>query len=78
MLNIKTLQNIMRTDAGVNGDAQRIEQIIWILFLKMYDLYEQNKKYEPNFTSIIPENSRWSKWAKAYEVKDGKNVAKSD
>lgn len=68
----------MRTDAGVNGDAQRIEQIIWILFLKMYDLYEQNKKYEPNFTSIIPENLRWSKWAKAYEIKDGKNVAKSD
>ena len=31
---IKRLQDIMRQDAGVNGDAQRIEQIVWMLFLK--------------------------------------------
>ena len=79
MLNIKTLQNIMRTDAGVNGDAQRIEQIIWILFLKMYDLYERkaqadarlNKK---SYTSIIPADLQWQNWAKAYE----NGVAKSN
>lgn len=34
---IKRIQNIMRSDAGVNGDAQRIEQMVWILFLKVYD-----------------------------------------
>ena len=34
---IKRLQDIMRQDAGVNGDAQRIEQIVWMLFLKLYD-----------------------------------------
>lgn len=37
---IKKLQDIMRNDAGVNGDAQRIEQISWILFLKVYDSRE--------------------------------------
>ena len=33
---IKRLRDIMRNDAGINGDAQRIEQITWILFLKVY------------------------------------------
>ena len=32
---VKRLQDIMRNDAGINGDAQRIEQIVWILFLKV-------------------------------------------
>ena len=35
---IKRLQNIMRSDAGINGDAQRIEQMTWLFFLKVYDL----------------------------------------
>ncbi len=34
---VKRLRDIMRNDAGINGDAQRIEQIAWILFLKVYD-----------------------------------------
>ena len=37
---VKRLRNIMRNDAGINGDAQRIEQIVWILFLKVYDAKE--------------------------------------
>lgn len=79
MLNIKTLQNIMRTDAGVNGDAQRIEQIIWILFLKMYDLYERKAQADArlnrkSYTSIIPADLQWQNWAKAYE----NGVAKSN
>ncbi|MBR5940721.1 MAG: SAM-dependent DNA methyltransferase [Neisseriaceae bacterium] len=82
MLNIKTLQNIMRTDAGVNGDAQRIEQIIWILFLKMYDLYERKAQAEAklsrkSYISIIPESLRWENWAKAYDICDGKPIAKA-
>ena len=40
----KRLQNIMRQDAGVNGDAQRIEQIVWMLFLKLYDAKEMEKQ----------------------------------
>ena len=38
---IKTIQNIMRKDAGVDGDAQRISQITWLLFLKIYDAKEE-------------------------------------
>ena len=34
---VKSIRNIMRNDAGINGDAQRIEQIAWMLFLKIYD-----------------------------------------
>lgn len=34
---VKRLRDIMRNDAGINGDAQRIEQIAWMLFLKVYD-----------------------------------------
>lgn len=37
---VKRLQDIMRNDAGINGDAQRIEQMVWILFLKVYDAKE--------------------------------------
>ena len=38
---VKRLQDIMRNDAGINGDAQRIEQMVWILFLKVYDAKEE-------------------------------------
>ena len=54
----------MRNDAGINGDAQRIEQIAWMLFLKVYDAKEKNWEFEDdNYQSIIPENCRWSAWA---------------
>ncbi len=68
---IKRLQDIMRNDSGVNGDAQRIEQIVWILFLKVYDAREIRwERYERNYESIIPENMRWRAWA--IDKKDGK------
>ena len=54
---IKRIQNIMRSDAGVNGDAQRIEQMVWILFLKVYDAQEEAWELEnDDFGSIIPED----------------------
>lgn len=54
----------MRNDAGINGDAQRIEQIAWMLFLKVYDTKEQDWDIEEdNYVSVIPENCRWSNWA---------------
>lgn len=37
---VKRIRNIMRNDAGINGDAQRIEQLAWMLFLKIYDTKE--------------------------------------
>ena len=42
---VKTLQNIMRKDAGINGDAQRIEQMTWLFFLKIYDAKEQEWEF---------------------------------
>ena len=61
---IKSLRNIMRNDAGVNGDAQRIEQIVWLLFLKVYDAKEADwEMNENNYVSIIPEECRWMNWA---------------
>lgn len=68
---IKRLQDIMRQDAGINGDAQRIEQIVWLLFLKIYDAKESEWEiYEDNYTSIIPYIYRWRNWAP--DNKDGK------
>ena len=54
----------MRMDQGVNGDAQRIEQLVWVLFLKIYDAKESDWEFEEdNYQSIIPENCRWRNWA---------------
>ena len=41
---VKTIQDIMRKDAGVDGDAQRISQLCWMFFLKIID--DQNKELE--------------------------------
>ena len=54
----------MRNDAGINGDAQRIEQIAWMLFLKVYDAKERDWDMdEQEYRSIIPEPCRWDNWA---------------
>jgi len=54
----------MRNDAGINGDAQRIEQITWLLFLKIYDIKEEDWALnEDDYQSIIPEECRWRNWA---------------
>lgn len=67
---VKKLQNIMRQDAGIDGDAQRIAQIVWILFLKVYDAKEELwELHDDNYESIIPEELRWREWA--VDNKDG-------
>lgn len=67
---VKRIRDIMRNDAGINGDAQRIEQIAWILFLKIYDAKEQDWEIEEdNYSSVIPTNCRWQNWA--YDDKSG-------
>lgn len=67
---VKELQDIMRKDPGINGDAQRIEQIAWLLFLKVYDIYESKWDFHiDNWRSIIPDKMRWHEWA--VEKKDG-------
>ena len=61
---IKRLRDIMRNDAGINGDAQRIEQITWMLFLKVYDAKESDwEMNEDDYISIIPNECRWINWA---------------
>ena len=61
---VKRLRDIMRNDAGINGDAQRIEQIAWLLFLKVYDAKEQDWEWaDEGYQSILPESCRWSSWA---------------
>lgn len=61
---VKRIRDIMRNDAGINGDAQRIEQIAWMLFLKIYDAREDDWEIDDdNYQSIIPEECRWRNWA---------------
>jgi type I restriction enzyme M protein len=61
---IKTIQDIMRKDAGVDGDAQRIGQLVWMLFLKIFDDREQEwEVIEDHYRSPIPERLRWRNWA---------------
>ena len=68
---VKKIQNIMRGDSGINGDAQRIEQLTWMLFLKFYDAKEDEWAfYDDDYQSVIPENLRWKNWA--VDEKDGK------
>ncbi len=61
---IKSIQDIMRKDVGVDGDAQRISQMVWMIFLKIYDDREEELELtEPGFHSPIPEKYRWRNWA---------------
>ena len=69
---VKRIRDIMRNDAGINGDAQRIEQIAWMLFLIVYDTKEDDWEFDDDsYESIIPEDCRWRNWA----VDDGKGNA---
>ena len=60
---IKSLEDIMRKDAGLNGDAQYIEQITWLLFLKAFDAKEMEWEFRPDYKGVIPQGYRWRDWA---------------
>ena len=61
---IKSVQDIMRQDAGVDGDAQRIAQLTWLLFLKIFDDQEAELELmRDEYTSPLPERLRWRSWA---------------
>lgn len=61
---VKNIQDMMRQDPGVDGDAQRISQMVWMIFLKVYDAKESYwELYEDDYKSIIPEELRWRNWA---------------
>lgn len=61
---IKSIQDIMRKDAGVDGDAQRISQLVWMLFLKIFDEKENDWEItNEDYKSPIPKDLRWRNWA---------------
>ena len=61
---IKSIQDIMRQDSGVDGDAQRISQLTWLLFLKVFDALEEELELtRDDYKSPLPEALRWRNWA---------------
>jgi type I restriction enzyme M protein len=73
---IKSIQDIMRKDAGVDGDAQRISQLVWMIFLKVFDDHESQKELmEDGYRSPIPSRLRWRNWAKDSEGITGDALA---
>jgi hypothetical protein len=61
---VKTIQDIMRKDAGTYGDAQRLEQLGWMFFLKIFDDREKEMELvRDTYRSPLPKALRWSTWA---------------
>lgn len=61
---VKSIQDIMRKDAGTYGDAQRLEQLGWMFFLKIFDDREQELEItQDDYKSPLPQHLRWSQWA---------------
>lgn len=61
---ISSIRNIMRQDRGISGDAQRLEQLGWMLFLKIMDDKDQELEIiKDNYVSVIPEKFQWRNWA---------------
>ena len=72
---IKVIQDIMRKDVGVDGDAQRISQIVWLLFLKIFDDKEQEWKVTiPGYKSPLQSRFQWSNWAANAEGMTGEEL----
>lgn len=61
---IKSVQDTMRKDAGVDGDAQRISQLVWMVFMKVFDAKEEEwELMRENYRPIVPAGLRWRDWA---------------
>lgn len=60
---IKRLQDVMRKDQGVDGDVQRLNQMVWLIFLKVYDYKEEENELDDDYKPVIPEGYRWRDWA---------------
>lgn len=72
---IKAIQDIMRKDVGVDGDAQRIGQMVWMFFLKILDDREEELELtDDNFKSALPEHLRWRNWAADREGLTGEGL----
>ena len=72
---VKTIQDIMRKDAGTYGDAQRLEQLGWMFFLKIFDDREKEMEIlRSSYKSPLPQKLRWSEWAKDEEGITGEKL----
>lgn len=72
---IKSIQDIMRKDVGVDGDAQRIGQLVWLLFLKIFDDREAEwELLDDGYKSPLPEQYRWRNWAANPEGMTGEDL----
>lgn len=72
---IKSVRDIMRKDAGVDGDAQRISQLVWMIFLKIFDTMEQEREAEDEkYKSPLAEEIRWRNWANNPEGMTGEEL----
>ncbi len=72
---IKSIQDVMRQDSGVDGDAQRISQLTWLLFLKVFDALEEELELTRDaYHSPIPEPLRWRNWAADAEGMTGEGL----
>lgn len=72
---IKSIQDVMRQDTGVDGDAQRISQLTWLLFLKVFDALEEELELtRDTYGSPIPEALRWRNWAVDAEGMTGETL----
>ena len=61
---VKSIQDIMRQDVGVDGDAQRISQLCWMFFLKIIDDQDRElEQMQEGYRSPIPEKLQWRAWA---------------
>ncbi len=70
---VKSIQDIMRKDDGVDGDAQRLGQLTWMLFLKIFDQREEEWEDDSaEYRSPLPERMRWRNWAAYIAGPDGK------
>ena len=74
---IKSIQDTMRKDDGVDGDAQRLGQLTWMLFLKVFDQREAEweddaKEQRKTYVSPLKEEFRWRNWAAYAAGRDGK------
>lgn len=70
--NIKSIRDIMRKDTGVDGDAQRISQMVWMLFMKIFaDKEEEWQITIDKYQSPIPEKLKWQNWAADDEGRTG-------
>lgn len=72
---VKSIQDIMRQDAGVDGDAQRIGQLTWLFFLKIFDAHEEQLELlHDHYKSPLPEHLRWRDWAADPEGRTGDDL----